>query len=221
MIAYHISLSKRKEKKEILLPIFSAILSLSSNSMFKNGMRLRIGNVISPIPPLFQEVEQDIKAPFTSTYHNIFVGKPAAVSNLTSANLTKVIYLTWEAPFTLDITGVDPDISYCVDIRAVAVADSNDSTPLTTNYSVYLPEFNFTMDYPNTSTSVIYEFQVIPRNGAGEGPTSAPVYGFFSGRELWWLWFYRTDWNGTDMQVLPHYVAEFNHMYIHCALQIL
>jgi len=106
------------------------------------------------------------------------------VSNLTSANLNKVICLTWETPPTLDITGVDPDISYCVDIRAVTVANDTDSTPLTTNCSVYLPEFNFTMDYPNTSTSVIYEFRVTPRNGAGDGPKSAPVYGFFSGREL-------------------------------------
>ena len=95
-----------------------------------------------------------------------------------------VICLTWDAPFTLNITGVDPDIFYCVDIRAVAVADNTDVTPLTTNCSVYTLQFNFTMDYPNTSTSVIYEFQVTPRNGAGEGPTSAPVYGFFSGREL-------------------------------------
>ena len=111
-----------------------------------------------------------------------FSGKPAAVSNLTSANLTDLICLTWDTPFTLDITGVDPDISYCVDIRAVT--NDTDSTPLPTNYSVYTPKFNFTMDYPNTSTSVIYEFRVAPWNGAGAGPSSAPVYGFFSGREL-------------------------------------
>ena len=115
-----------------------------------------------------------------------FVGIPAAVSNFISKNLAleQVICLTWDAPFTLDITGVDPDISYCVNISVVTVADSNDSTPLATNCSVYIPQFNFTMDYPNTSTSVIYEFQVTPRNGAGEGPTSAPVSGFFSGSEL-------------------------------------
>ena len=118
-----------------------------------------------------------------STDHTLyFSGKPAAVSNLTIANLTDLICLTWDTPFTLDITGVDPDISYCVDIRAVT--NDTDSTPLPTNYSVYTPKFNFTMDYPNTSTSVIYEFRVTPWNGAGAGPSSAPVYGFFSGREL-------------------------------------
>ena len=106
------------------------------------------------------------------------------MSNLTSANLTDIIGLTWDTPFTLEITGVDPDISYCVNISVVDVAGSNDSTTLTTICSVYVPQFNFTMDYSNTSTSVIYEFRVTPRNGAGEGPTSAPVFGFFSGREL-------------------------------------
>ena len=113
-------------------------------------------------------------------------GIPSAVSNLSSTNLVldQVIYITWAAPFTLDITGVYPDIWYCVNVRAVAVADSNDSTPLTTNCSVYLPEFNFTINYPNTNTSVVYEFWVTPLNGAGAGPTSAPVSGFFSGREL-------------------------------------
>ena len=113
-----------------------------------------------------------------------FPGKPAAVSNLESANMTTVICLTWDAPPTLDITGVDPDISYCVDISVVTVVNNTESTPLTTNCSVHMLKFNFTMDYPNTSTSVIYEFRVTPRNGAGGGPTSAPVSGFFSGSEL-------------------------------------
>jgi len=108
-------------------------------------------------------------------------GKPGAVSKLTNVSLIRVICLTWEAPRTLDISGVDSDTSYCVDISVVTVANNTKSTPLTTNCSVYMPKFNFTMDYPNTSTSVIYEFQVTPRNGAGEGPTSAPVSGFFSG----------------------------------------
>ena len=115
-----------------------------------------------------------------------FLGKPAAVSSLTSASLTSIIHLTWAPPPTLDITGVDPNISYCIDIdiRAVAVADNNFSTPLTTICNVYIPKFNLSMDYPNTSTSVVYEFRVTPRNGAGVGPASDPVTGFFSGREL-------------------------------------
>ena len=104
------------------------------------------------------------------------------MSSLTSENLTSTIRLTWDAPPTLDITGVDTDIWY--DINATTAADNTDGTPLAANFSVGIPQFNFTMDYPNTTTSVVYEFRVTPRNDAGFGPTSDPVTGFFSGREL-------------------------------------
>jgi len=109
-----------------------------------------------------------------------------SVTNLKNEFLVQVIHLTWDAPFSLDITGVDPDIWYRVEI-------SMDIDPFNTfsvnipfiNSSVNIPEFNFTMnDYNDTSTSVIYEFRVTPINGAGDGPQSAPSLGYFSGREL-------------------------------------
>ena len=57
-----------------------------------------------------------------------------------------------------------------------------DSTLFNT-FFVNIPEFNFMVDN-KTSTSVIYQFRVTPINGAGDGTTSAPVTGYFSGREL-------------------------------------
>ena len=100
------------------------------------------------------------------------------------------ILLTWDAPPSLDITGVDLDIWYHVEITAipsscpfgVAVDETVES-----NYSkvVTIPEFNFTMnDYNGTSTSAIYEFRVTPINAAGNGITSAPITEYFRGREL-------------------------------------
>ena len=44
------------------------------------------------------------------------VGLLDAVNNLKNESLGQVIHLTWNAPFSLDITGVDPDIWYRVDI---------------------------------------------------------------------------------------------------------
>ena len=109
------------------------------------------------------------------------VGRLEAVGNLKSENLGQVIHLTWDAPFSLDITGVDPDIWYRVDITEAGAPLSTSSISRVVNIS----EFNFTMnDYNDTSTSVIYKFQVIPINGAGNGTTSAPVTGYFKGREL-------------------------------------
>ena len=108
-------------------------------------------------------------------------GQLDAVTNLTNQSLVHVIHLTWDAPFSLDITGVDPDIWYRVD---TAVGNISLNT-LFISRVVNIPEFNFTMDGHNgANTSVIYEFQVTPINGAGNGKTSASVTGYFSGREL-------------------------------------
>ena len=89
-------------------------------------------------------------------------------------NLTHAVRLTWDAPFSLDITGVDPDIWYRIDIRV-----NGTSNIIASSYS-NVPEFF----YNGTNTSVIYEFRVTPINGAGNETTSDPVTGYFSGREL-------------------------------------
>ena len=110
--------------------------------------------------------------------HVSSVGLLDAVNNLTNQSLGQVIHLTWDAPFSLDISGVDPDIWYRVDITVSNI-------PLGTYHNITIPEFNFTMDGHNrTNTSVIYQFRVTPINGAGNGTTSDPVTGYFSGCEL-------------------------------------
>ena len=101
------------------------------------------------------------------------IGLLDAVSNLKSENRVQVIHLTWEAPPSLDITGVDPDILYRVDITVNGTSDI-----ILSNYS-NVPEFI----YHGTNTSVIYMFRVTPINGAGNGATSAPVTGYFIGCE--------------------------------------
>ena len=101
------------------------------------------------------------------------IGLLDAVSNLRSESLIGVIRLTWNAPFSLDITGVDPDIWYRVDITVSGTSDI-----ILSNYTK-VPEFI----YSGTNTSVIYMFRVTPINGAGNGATSAPVTGYFIGRE--------------------------------------
>ena len=99
------------------------------------------------------------------------IGLLDAVSKLKSDNLVHAINLTWEAPPSLDITGVDPDIWYCVDITV------NETSDIILSYYTNVPEFI----YSGTNTSVIYMFRVTPINGAGNGATSAPVIGYFIG----------------------------------------
>ena len=106
---------------------------------------------------------------------NFSIGLLDAVSNLQVESLGQVIHLIWDAPFSLDITGVDPDIWYHIEITV-------GKTPFNT-YLVNIPEFNFMMEN-RTSPSAVYEFQVTPINGAGNGIASDPVIGYFIGREL-------------------------------------
>ena len=106
------------------------------------------------------------------------------MTNLKSESLCHIIHLTWDAPFSLDITGVEPDIWYRVDITEAGAPLSSSSISRVVNIS----EFNFTMsDYSDTSTSVIYEFRVTPINGAGDGRQSASVIGYFKRCE-WSVW---------------------------------
>jgi len=109
------------------------------------------------------------------------VGQLDAVNNLKSQSLGQVIHFVWNAPFCLDITGVDPDVWYRVEITVGDIYLNMYSI----SRVVIIPEFNFTMsDYNGTSTSVVYEFRVTPINTAGNGTTSDPVNGYFRGCEL-------------------------------------
>ena len=101
------------------------------------------------------------------------VGLLKSVNNLKIESLGQVVHLTWDAPFSLDITGVDPDIWYRVDITV-------DDIPLNKYDDIDTTEFNFTVD----DISLMYEFQVTPINGAGNGTISNPVTWCFRGGKL-------------------------------------
>ena len=79
--------------------------------------------------------------------------------------------LTWEPPFTLDITGVDPDITgYCVD-----VINSTSSVKLYSQCGINETEFRYPIP-PNTGCTV-YHFTITSVNivGRGEGSTISYV----------------------------------------------
>ena len=100
---------------------------------------------------------------------------------ITNVSLVDVIHLKWVDPPSLDITGVDPDVWYRVNVTV----DNVSLSPYHFIRVVNIPEFNFTVAGGiDTNTSVIYQFQVTPINGAGGGVTSSPVTGFFRRSEL-------------------------------------
>ena len=110
---------------------------------------------------LFEPNSFNASIPQTMNCH--YIGYPAAVGNLTVHSHQSSILLTWTPPFSLDITGVDPDLWYCVEVYHI----SRRGAPLTTNCSVYEPQFYFTA--PNQSQCDLFEFRVIAVNRVGSG----------------------------------------------------
>ena len=109
-----------------------------------------------------------------------YTGLLASVGIVSVVNGSNSIYLSWSPPFSLDVTGVDPDVWYTIQISNVTDEDN----PVTIEeYS------NHTQLYVNNNTfpSPFFKlsFVIIPQNGAGAGNKSDPVIGaFISGNIL-------------------------------------
>ena len=88
-------------------------------------------------------------------------------------NLT-AITLTWTAPFTLDITSVDPDIEgYTVNVSKI---DANSTVSINiNNYTTTETSFLYTLP-SNDGPCFSYLFTVYARNAAGDGEHSNVQY---------------------------------------------
>ena len=89
------------------------------------------------------------------------------------------ISISWEAPFSLDLTTAEPDIQYCVDVynatgeRGAIVESSCDIT-----------ETSYTFTPDNLSPDHLFNFTVTPRSnvrGSLNGTRSQPVRGYVIG----------------------------------------
>ena len=91
------------------------------------------------------------------------------------SNLHKIsATVFWEPPFSLDLTGVDPDIVYCIDVynvtcgrRELIISDCNVTEPSYTSDNIAPYEY-------------IYEYIVTPRSnvpGARNGTPSQSLRG--------------------------------------------
>ena len=106
-----------------------------------------------------------------NTHDNILVytGQLSAVAGLSVTSSTSSVTISWSAPFSLDVTGVDPDIWYSVFIYNVT--DENnpklfEKHTITTSYTFAPAGF---------SPCQKYVFSVIALNGAGRGESSQNI----------------------------------------------
>ena len=92
-----------------------------------------------------------------------------------SSNVSSVT-ISWTAPFSLDVTGVDPDIWYSVLIYNVT--DENNPTAILCTDCINITETHYTFTPDYLSPCHVYNFSVIPVNGAGQGENSPHVSGY-------------------------------------------
>jgi hypothetical protein len=97
------------------------------------------------------------------------VGRLNAVHNLsvTKSNLSIIIF--WEAPFTLNITNTEPDITYCVSISSMAQSYFAPNIEPATECNITQTEFLYTTTHEFLCQNNDFYVTVTPINGAGHG----------------------------------------------------
>ena len=78
------------------------------------------------------------------------------------------ISLTWTAPFTLDITDIDPDITYCVGVA--------NSTSSSIQCGITETGFSFSIPPDSACHNYMFTFTVTPVNVVGNGTSSTYYY---------------------------------------------
>ena len=99
-----------------------------------------------------------------------FLGPLSAATGLTATHNATSITISWEAPWSLDVTGVDHDIWYSVLIQNVT--DENNPTPISCTDCTNITETVYTFTPDHLSPCHVYKFSVTPFNGAGQGEGS-------------------------------------------------
>ena len=78
--------------------------------------------------------------------------------------------MNWESPYTLDISGVENDIEYLIDIRQHKSTSITQENAINTNYTAILPD--------SDSENLIckqFEIVVTPYNDGGYGNSTSIV----------------------------------------------
>ena len=100
-------------------------------------------------------------------YGTLSSGPPSAVVNLKATSDSTSITNSWEAPWSLNVTGVDHDIWYSIMVQDVT--HKNNQTPISCTDCTNITETVYTFTPDHLSPCHVYNFSVTPFNGAGQG----------------------------------------------------
>ena len=92
------------------------------------------------------------------------------MSDLSVSENGSHVEVIWVAPFSLDVTGVEYDITYSILISNVTDETSPMPVACAVCHNLTLTHFTFSPPHPLPGHS--FTFTVTPQNGAGSGPPS-------------------------------------------------
>ena len=105
----------------------------------------------------------------------VYSGLLLAVGDLEAKDNATSVTISWTPPFSLNVTGVDPDIWYSVFIYNVT--DENNPTAILCTNCTNITETHYTFTPDYLSPCHVYNFSVVSLNGAGQGESSGNVTG--------------------------------------------
>ena len=93
----------------------------------------------------------------------------------TNSTTSTLILITWEAPFSLNLTTAEPDVQYCVNVYNVTEGEElvESRCDITETNYIYTPD--------NPSPDHLFNFTVTPRSnvpGSLNGTRIEPVQGY-------------------------------------------
>ena len=101
-------------------------------------------------------------------------GLLAAVSELSATPLAGSILFSWVAPFSLNLTNTEPDITYCVDVLS-----SGGAGLVAGRCGLNETQYSFSPDVRSPCDT--FTAEVTPVNGAGNGSTTSVDGHFYEG----------------------------------------
>ena len=112
---------------------------------------------------------------------NFFIGLLSSVVILDTDSSTSSVTISWVAPFSLDVTDMDPDVWYSILIYNVTDEDNPTAVLCTDCHNLTQTHYIFSPDHPSPCHK--YNFTVIPYNGAGQGESQSATQ-FIIGSEF-------------------------------------
>ena len=97
-----------------------------------------------------------------------------AVSNLTTVSTSSIIQLSWQPPFSLNLTTAEPDIVYCIDALNITNHQEAEfeADNLVSNCSVFETYYQFVI--VNLYTEDLFQFVVTPRSNVEGARNETP-----------------------------------------------